>query len=328
MKIKGIIVLILIFVIFGYLKLYGETPDFKQNQKVDIQFRLASNIAARGLTEMAIAGSGLKVYVSDKIVASNKDIINIYSSPKVGGESGIYVIELTFSKEAAKTFANLTKENKNRLLAIFIDGKIIRASRITEEIKGDKAIIDRNFTNQEASRIALGIIYGKYGLPIKEEDQPVIEQKKEDLVVYSDDILSFSYDKSFNFTHNDNMRIYTLTKETLAISIMVTSGYIFKESLKDEAEIIKASYKMAAKGRNIKDTIQDMEAFGPAEVKFKKSSGYLLTVKNKLFDSLLYGIYLLTYQDKTFQVSITFEGDNIKEYRKIILAILNSIELK
>lgn len=332
MKIKGIIILILIFVIFGDLKLYGETPDFNQNKKVDIQFRLASNRPSWGLTEMAIAGSGLKIYVSDKIEASNNDIINIASIPRAGGEPGIYVIELAFSKEAARTFTNFAKENKNRLLAIFIDGKIIQAPRITEGIKNGKVIIDGNFTKEEALRNAMGIIYGKYGLPIKKEDQPAIEQKKEDLVVFSDDILSFSYDKSFNLARDENTRIYTLTKETLIISIMDTSGYIFKENLENEAEIVKASYEMADSSRNnkenIKPVIQDIKAFGPAEVKFQKSSGYLVTVKNKLFISSLYGVYLLANRNQTFQVSITFEGDNINEYRKIILAILNSIEFK
>ena len=60
------------------------------------------------------------------------------------------IIALSFNKEGAKLFEELTRENIGKTIAIYLDGTIVSAPKVNNVISGGQAIIEGNFTLEEA----------------------------------------------------------------------------------------------------------------------------------------------------------------------------------
>jgi preprotein translocase subunit SecD len=103
---------------------------------------------------MAVPGSGRPVYVSDDILLSNADIA---SARVVSGPNG-FQIEVSFTRVGTERFASATEQNIMKPLAILLDGRLISAPIVREKITGGRAVITGRFTEQEARRIADGIV--------------------------------------------------------------------------------------------------------------------------------------------------------------------------
>jgi preprotein translocase subunit SecD len=71
--------------------------------------------------------------------------------------SGRPQVGITFTEQGKKAFAEVTRTNLNKQLAIIIDGKVVSAPVIRTEIRDGKAIIDGNFTEEEAKDLAARI---------------------------------------------------------------------------------------------------------------------------------------------------------------------------
>lgn len=69
----------------------------------------------------------------------------IQNRPQVG---------IVFTPEGKRHFAELTRTNLNKRLAIVVDGKAIAAPVLRTEIRDGQAVIDGNFTREEASELA------------------------------------------------------------------------------------------------------------------------------------------------------------------------------
>ena len=67
-------------------------------------------------------------------------------------------IQITFSDEGRKRFAEITREKIGQRLAIIIDGQLYCAPTIRSEIPGGKAEISGSFTKEEAKVLAAKII--------------------------------------------------------------------------------------------------------------------------------------------------------------------------
>jgi preprotein translocase subunit SecD len=78
---------------------------------------------------------------------------------------GAYV-SLSLDDIGKREFADITRNNVGRLLAIVLDGKIQSAPRINEEIAGGEAQITGSFTPEEASELALVLRSGALPAPI------------------------------------------------------------------------------------------------------------------------------------------------------------------
>lgn len=63
-------------------------------------------------------------------------------------------ISITFTEEGRKRFADVTRKNIGKRLAILIDGKVQSAPVIRSEIPGGKALITGSFTPEEASSLS------------------------------------------------------------------------------------------------------------------------------------------------------------------------------
>jgi len=86
---------------------------------------------------------------------------------RIGGTYNMPYISLEFNKEGAKKFARLTEANINRRLAIVLDGIVKSAPVIKTRIPDGRAIIEGNFSMEEARNLAIILRAGALPAPVK-----------------------------------------------------------------------------------------------------------------------------------------------------------------
>lgn len=87
------------------------------------------------------------------------------------GEAEVY---MTMNSEGAKRWANLTRENINRCIAIVLDDYVVSAPVVRSEIKGGGSTISGNFSQQEATDLANVLKSGKMAAKARVESSEVI----------------------------------------------------------------------------------------------------------------------------------------------------------
>lgn len=81
--------------------------------------------------------------------------------------TGMPEVELTFTSEGQKLFAEITRRNVGRPIAIFLDGQPISTPVVRQEILQGRAVISGNFTYNEAKELAQRLNAGALPVPIK-----------------------------------------------------------------------------------------------------------------------------------------------------------------
>lgn len=76
------------------------------------------------------------------------------------------LIAIEFDEEGAKLFAQATKDNVNKPLAIFLDKIMLSAPTVQEEIIDGSAVINGDFTLDEAKNLAIQLNAGALPVPI------------------------------------------------------------------------------------------------------------------------------------------------------------------
>lgn len=84
-------------------------------------------------------------------------------------------ISLQFDSEGTKLFAELTKKNLNKTIAIFLDKSIISAPTVQSEITNGEAVITGSFTVQEAKDLAQKLNTGALPVPLSLVSQQSVE---------------------------------------------------------------------------------------------------------------------------------------------------------
>ncbi len=77
------------------------------------------------------------------------------------------VVSMNFNEQGKEIFAQITRENTGKILAIFLDGSIISAPVIQEEIRDGRAQISGDFGAQEARELVRNLNYGALPVPIE-----------------------------------------------------------------------------------------------------------------------------------------------------------------
>ncbi|PIV84518.1 MAG: protein translocase subunit SecD [Candidatus Moranbacteria bacterium CG_4_10_14_3_um_filter_44_15] len=90
-------------------------------------------------------------------------------------QSGKPEVGIEFDSEGAKNFAQLTKENIGKQIAIFLDGQVISAPTVQTEITDGKAVITGNFSLDEAKKLAQRLNEGALPVPITLIGQQSVE---------------------------------------------------------------------------------------------------------------------------------------------------------
>jgi preprotein translocase subunit SecD len=126
-----------------------------QNPASIFEIRQVFDQPATDTVEMELltrTGPKEKLYVGKTAAITAKTIERaaVIKDPLTGNPE----IAISFTKEGKKQFAELTRANVGRRLAIILDGKIQNAPIIRDEISGGKAVITGNFTETEAKELA------------------------------------------------------------------------------------------------------------------------------------------------------------------------------
>ena len=75
-------------------------------------------------------------------------------------------VSLQFNDEGSTLFAELTKKHIGEQIAIFLDGEVLSAPMVQQEILGGRAVITGNFSVQEAQLLARRLQAGALPVPI------------------------------------------------------------------------------------------------------------------------------------------------------------------
>lgn len=75
-------------------------------------------------------------------------------------------VAIQFNSEGAQLFADITERNVGKPLAIFVGGDMISAPNVRQKITGGQAIIEGNFSIEEATRLARDLNTGAIPAPI------------------------------------------------------------------------------------------------------------------------------------------------------------------
>jgi protein-export membrane protein SecD len=84
------------------------------------------------------------------------------------------VVRVDFNSEGATMFEKLTGDNVGRNLAIFLDGRVVSDPVINEKIAGGTAIIQGNFSADEAKTLVRNLNLGALPVPITLESTQTI----------------------------------------------------------------------------------------------------------------------------------------------------------
>ncbi len=87
-------------------------------------------------------------------------------------QNGQPQVALSFSDEGSKLFAEVTKRNVGKPVAIVVDNSLISAPIVQQEIVDGNAVITGSFTTDEAKKLAIAINSGALPLSVR-----LIEQK-------------------------------------------------------------------------------------------------------------------------------------------------------
>ncbi|MCF8226870.1 MAG: protein translocase subunit SecDF [Bacteroidales bacterium] len=94
--------------------------------------------------------------------------------PSTDPYTGEFEVSMNMNSEGAKRWANLTRENVNKALAIVLDGVVYSAPNVSEEIKGGSSSISGNFTQNEATDLSNILKSGKMPARARIESSEVI----------------------------------------------------------------------------------------------------------------------------------------------------------
>jgi preprotein translocase subunit SecD len=75
-------------------------------------------------------------------------------------------VSIAFNPEGSALFAKITRENVNKVLAIFLDGVPISTPVIQQEISSGNAVINGNFKLAEAKALVRDLNYGALPVPV------------------------------------------------------------------------------------------------------------------------------------------------------------------
>jgi preprotein translocase subunit SecD len=140
------------------IKRIGETPT--------LEFKLLSKEGQNALQSASTTGQTLQNTPGMFLDTGLTGRMLQSASIQFDQNTGKPIVGLKFNQEGSDLFAKITKENVGNVLGIFLDGNLIEAPSIKEEITGGQAVITGNFTSDQAKQIVRDLNYGALPMPI------------------------------------------------------------------------------------------------------------------------------------------------------------------
>ncbi len=110
-------------------------------------------------------------------VSTNLTGKNLKSASVVFNQSGLSEpqVSLQFDAEGTKLFADITKRNLNKKVAIYLDSEVISAPVVQTEINDGRAVITGSFSTDEANKLARRLNEGALPVPVSLISQQSVE---------------------------------------------------------------------------------------------------------------------------------------------------------
>ena len=115
--------------------------------------------------------NGDYTYYIEKQVVLNGDVLQDANATYVEGKPAV---GFKMNSLGSKKFADITKNNIGRFLAIVLDNEVITAPRINTPITGGSGVITGNFTTEEANQTALLLRAGALPAPLSIIEERVV----------------------------------------------------------------------------------------------------------------------------------------------------------
>ncbi len=123
----------------------------------------SAQVGADGVVQVDPNAAWLPTGLSGKQLKKATADIN---STSQGSLSTEVIVRLEFDDEGKKLFSDITTQNLNKRIAIFLDGQPISAPTVQSAITDGVAIISGNFTADEAKQLATRLNSGALPVPI------------------------------------------------------------------------------------------------------------------------------------------------------------------
>ncbi|MCL5432871.1 MAG: protein translocase subunit SecD [Patescibacteria group bacterium] len=134
----------------------GATGSGKLTEQSEVPFGLTQLLGANP-KQTALTGKDLK-----------------QTNVSFDANSGKPQVQLVFSGDGAQKFADITKRNVNKIVAIVLDNQVIEAPRVNEPILNGNAVITGNFTTKTAKDLSIQLNAGALPVPLSVLEQRVV----------------------------------------------------------------------------------------------------------------------------------------------------------
>jgi len=145
-------------------------PRVKQMFPADLRF--AWHFQAMGEETEFLYLYALKATRNGQAAMDGKYVIDARTA--TDPYTGNFEVSMNMNSEGAKRWANLTRENVGRSIAIVLDEVVYSAPNVNEEIKGGSSSISGNFTQNEATDLSNILKSGKMPARARIESSEVI----------------------------------------------------------------------------------------------------------------------------------------------------------
>lgn len=96
------------------------------------------------------------------------------TTPTFSSETGEYVVQMSFDTEGTRMFAEITRRNVGKPVAIVLDDEVITAPVVNEPITAGTAVISGSFTSESAKNLSIALNAGALPAPLELVEQRTI----------------------------------------------------------------------------------------------------------------------------------------------------------
>ncbi len=124
--------------------------EVKPDRTSKVELHEASNAMEKAYVEMPIEGSDRTIYVGRKIISSAEDIKSMESD---FDPQGLPMIIVTLTESGKSKFSVATKRLVKKYIAVLINGKVVMAPFVQEQLETDTFVISGDLSLEEMNAI-------------------------------------------------------------------------------------------------------------------------------------------------------------------------------
>lgn len=144
----------IILAIIVILTSFSCSNNWKHTGNIKLEFRIVETKPGRELKEMSMYNRGDKFYIHNQVLLTNNDIKSAVFTLWQGRPG----IELHMTDSGRVKWSKITEENIGKNIGMILDGKLVCAPLVRAKIDVGVAIINGIFTEDEAKKIAAGLL--------------------------------------------------------------------------------------------------------------------------------------------------------------------------